>query len=79
MATQDLNHFRVDCSRKQEQIAFLQNMRVTPDEQFASRMRIALKPYEIITNPDAYYINHDIAYRTTNKYINFWLKELSTC
>lgn len=79
MATQDLNHFRIDCSRRQEQIAFLQNMRVTRDEQFASRMRVMLKPYEIITDPGAYYSNHDIAYRNTNKYINFLLKELSTC
>ena len=79
MASQDLNHFSVDCSRKQEQIAFLQNMRVTSNEQFASRMRVMLKPYEIITNPGAFSINHDIAYRNTNKYINFWLKELSTC
>lgn len=79
MATQDLNHFSVDCSRKQEQIAFLQNMRVTVDESFASRMRILFKPYEILTDPRVYYANHDIAYQNPNKYINFWLKELSAC
>lgn len=79
MATQDLNHFRIDCGRKHEQIAFLQNMRVTGDEQFASRMRVMLKPYEIFTDPGAYSTNHDIAYRNPNKYINFLLMELSTC
>ena len=79
MATQDLNYFRVDCSRKHEQIAFLQNMRVTSDENFASRMRVMLKPYEIITDPSAYLTNHDIAYRNPNKYINFLLMELKEC
>ena len=33
MAFVDLDHFKVDCRKKGEQIAFLQSMRPTPDEK----------------------------------------------
>jgi hypothetical protein len=79
MATQDLNHFRIDCSRKQEQIEFLQRQRLTHEDQFAARLRMMVKTHEIITAPEVYRINHDMANGNPNKYINFLLRELSTC
>lgn len=79
MATQDLNHFRIDCSRKQEQIEFLQRQRLTHEEQLAARLRMMLKTHEIITAPAVYSINYDMANGNPNKYINFLLRELSTC
>lgn len=75
----DLNYFVVDCSRKDEQIQMLQSMRVTPDEQFAAQMRVAFKPYEIVTDRSAYTTNHNIAYGNVNKYINHKLRLLSEC
>lgn len=75
----DLNYFRIDCSRKEEQVRMLQSMRITADEQFAAQMRIMVKPYEYVTDPNAYSVNHSIGYGHVNKYINHHLKALSEC
>ena len=79
MATQDLNHFRIDCSRKQEQIEFLQRQRLTQEEQLAARLRMMVKPYEIVTAQNVYSINHDMSNGNPNNYLTFLLRELSTC
>jgi hypothetical protein len=72
MATADLNYFQVDCRRKDEQVAMLQAMRQTRDEQFASRMRA-------MVNPFGWTSDHDIAYNNPNKYINYHLRNLRYC
>lgn len=79
MATQDLNHFRIDCARRDQQIAFLQAQRVNRDDQFEARVRTTLKPWEKFTSPAVYAINSDVAYNNPNKYINYLLWELSQC
>jgi len=72
MATVDLNHFVVDCRIKNQQVAMLQGMRQTGGEQVAARMRSMFQPF-------VWTSDHDIALGNPNKYINFWLQELSTC
>jgi len=72
MATVDLNYFQVDCRRKDEQVAMLQAMRQSRDEQFASRMRA-------MVNPFVWTSDHDIAYNNPNKYINYHLQNLRYC
>lgn len=72
MSTVDLNHFVVDCRIKQQQVDMLQSMRQSRDEQFAARVRTMFQPF-------AWTSDHDIAYGNPNKYINFWLRELSAC
>lgn len=72
MSTVDLNHFVVDCRIKQQQVALLQSMRQTSDEQLAARFRSMFQPFTWTSD-------HDIAYGNPNKYINFWLRELSAC
>jgi hypothetical protein len=79
MSTMDLNYYRIDCSRKQEQIEFLQSQRISRDEQFAARMRLMWRGDQLITDPRVYMINHDMATGNPNKYINYLLQELSTC
>jgi len=79
MATQDLNHFAIDCRRRQQQIDFLQSIRVTPEEQVASRLRMMAKPWERWTEPQAYSVNYDTAINNPNKYINYLLRELQAC
>jgi len=79
MTSMDLNYYQVDCRRKQEQVQFLQSMRVTQDEQFAARMRLMWRSDQMITNPRVYLVNHDIANGNPNKYINYLLKELAEC
>lgn len=72
MSTQDLNHLQVDCRIKSQQVAMLQSMRQSRDEQFAASMRSRLRPFS--WTPD-----HDIAYNNPNKYIDFHLNQLSYC
>lgn len=78
MSQHDLNHnFQVDCSKKHQQVAMLQSMRQSLDEQFAAKMRLSLLPWHAITKPDEYDSNMDI--RTANRYINFHLNQLRYC
>jgi hypothetical protein len=79
MSTMDLNHFRIDCSRKQEQIEFLQSQRISRDEQFAARMRLMWRSDQLITDPRVYLVNHNMATGNPNKYINYLLQEISAC
>lgn len=72
MSTADLNHFQINCKLKDQQVAFLQSMRQTPDEQFAAAMRSRLKPF-------TWTHDHDIAYNNPNKFINHHLNQLSYC
>lgn len=72
MATVDLNHFVVDCRRKEEQVAMLQAMRQSRDEQFGSRMRAMF-------NPLGWTSDHDVAFNNPNKYINYHLNSLRYC
>jgi len=50
----DLDYFQIDCSRRNEQIAFLQSMRSTPDDRLLARASNALQPWQIFTNSEAY-------------------------
>jgi hypothetical protein len=71
MATIDLNHFQVDCRVKDQQVAMLQAMRQTPNEQFGSRMRAM--------NPFVWTSDLDVAFYNPNKYINYHLNNLRYC
>jgi hypothetical protein len=72
MSTRDLNHFQIDCKIKNQQVAMLQSMRQSQDEQFAAHMRSMMRPFS--WTPD-----HDIAHNNPNKYLDFHLKQLSYC
>ena len=79
MATVDLNYFQTDCRHKTQQVAMLQAMRLTADEQFAARMRLSLQPWTIVTNGQTWLVNYDMAYGNPNKYINYHLNQLRYC
>lgn len=72
MNTRDLNHYQISCRFKEQQVAMLQSMRQSRDEQFAASMRSWLRPFS--WTPD-----HDIAHNNPNKYINYHLNQLSYC
>lgn len=79
MATVDLNYFQTDCRHKTQQVAMLQAMRLTADEQFAARMRLSLQPWTIVTNGQTWLVNYDMALGNPNKYINYHLNQLRYC
>jgi len=53
----DLDYFQIDCSRRTEQIAFLQSLRSTADDRLLARATNSLMPWRMFTNPSAYYNN----------------------
>jgi len=77
---EDLNSgFRLDCSRKQEQIAMLQSMRQSRDESFEAYLRLMLQPWRVVTAPGDHQIDAEIAHGNPNKYINYHLNQLRYC
>jgi hypothetical protein len=79
MATVDLNYFQTDCRFKAQQVAMLQSMRLTADEQFAARMRLSFQPWTIVTNGQVWLVNYDMALGNPNRYINDHLNQLRYC
>jgi hypothetical protein len=79
MSSYDLDHFQIDCTKKDQQVAFLQSMRQTPDDKFIAQLQNMLQPWKMFTDPNAYDINHNISIRNPNKYINYHLNQLKYC
>jgi len=79
----DIEHlnsgFRLDCSRKQQQIDMLQSMRQSRDESFEAYLRVFLQPWRVVTDPANHYIDVEIAHGNPNKYINYHLNQLRYC
>jgi len=72
MNTVDLNTYQINCRLKDQQVAFLQSMRQSPNEQFAAQMRSTFRPF-------SWTHDHDIAYNNPNKFIDYHLNQLSYC
>ena len=71
MAYNDLAQFQIVCSRKKEQIEFLQSMRVTNDDlRLWYYIRNWLTPWEAVTDPEARYNRAMIAQGYYNDRIN---------
>jgi len=51
MGFQDLDHFKVNCKKKAEQIAFLQSMRPTRDEKLLAGFSVMLQPWNYLVEP----------------------------
>ena len=71
--------FRLDCSRKQEQIDMLQSMRQSRDESFEAYLRLMMQPWRLFSAPGDHQIDVDVAYGNPNKYINYHLNQLRYC
>lgn len=79
MAAEDLNYFRIDCSRKEEQIRMLQSMRQTGDERLAANFTNMVKPWTLFTDPEGYGTRAEIGSGEINKQINYNLQRLRYC
>ena len=79
MAAQDLNYFRIDCSRKEEQIRMLQSMRQSGDEKLTAGFVNMTQPWTAFTDPDGYGTRAEIASGEINKQINYNLQRLRYC
>jgi hypothetical protein len=74
MNSWDLDHFWTDCGRKQEQVEFLQSLRVTANDQ--ARAAVARI---ISTDPKRSWELDSIASGRTNWIINQHLMALARC
>ena len=79
MAAADLNYFQINCKIKTEQIAMLQSMRTTPDEQLIARVSNALQPWQVVTSNEEYKHKQQIGSTRTNWLINQHLMALREC
>jgi len=79
MATVDLDHFQINCAKKQEQIALLQSMRSSPDDRTMAGFSNMLQPWQIFTQPQEYALRRDVGRSMTNWQINQNLLRLRDC
>jgi hypothetical protein len=70
MGFTDLDNFQIDCSHRTEQIAFLQSMRSTSDDQLYARASNALQPWLVLTDPTQQYNNAVRGHGRSNWVIN---------
>ncbi len=70
LAYYDLQRYKIDCSRKKEQIEFLQSMRVTADDRLYYYIHNWLTPWEAVTDPEARYNRAMIAQGIFNDELN---------
>ena len=48
----DLDHFVIDCSKKQQQVEFLQSLRSSSDQRAGARLETLLTPWRWFTDPE---------------------------
>ena len=76
MAFVDLDHFKVDCRKKGEQIAFLQSMRPTNDEKLFAGLSTIFQPWNYIVDPYGHDSNRAVSTGRSEWVINQLLMEL---
>ncbi len=79
MRAHDLNYFRPDCSKKEQQIAMLQSMRPTMEEQWAASFQNIVTPLAPITDANGYRRRYEISSGRTNTLITYNLQVLRDC
>jgi hypothetical protein len=62
MDVQDLNHYKIDCSRREEQLAFLQGFFPTPNERIVNGLRITSPLGIVDTTADGTYYEERAMY-----------------
>jgi hypothetical protein len=73
----DLDHYQIDCSRKAEQIAFLQSQRSTRDERLYAGAINTVKPWTVYTDTNEYSQRYQINNGRVNWIINQKLMRLA--
>lgn len=79
MATEDLDRFYVDCSRKEQQIAMLQAQRSNNEDRSLSRFSNMMQPWQAFTGDPDYRLRQDIGRGMSNWQINQNLMRLRNC
>ena len=72
----DLDHYKVDCRKKGEQIALLQSMRPTPDEKLFAGFSAIFQPWNYIVDPYGHDSNRAVSTGRSEWVINQHLMTL---
>jgi hypothetical protein len=56
MIASDLDHFQIDCRIKDKQRAFLESMRLTPDDVFFNKMNVFEEKYGDVNSKVNFYL-----------------------
>lgn len=73
----DLANWHHDCRHKLQQVAMLQNMRQTGDEQAVAKLSLLTRPWVKYTNPDEFREKTMQGMGQHNWYINYHLTLLA--
>lgn len=79
MAIYDLDTFRVNCKIKKQQVAMLQQMRMSADDMLFAKFRNLSQPWEQFTDGENYYRRIESSSGRTNWLIDQLLMELREC
>lgn len=60
MSARELEHFEIDCSRRAEQVAFLESQRPNAVDQQEARLENFFKPWRLWTEQDGFVSNTSI-------------------
>jgi len=78
MNINDLDHFQVDCTIKQEQIQLLQSIRPTGNEKLVARFKKNFMPWQAITDGSKFKKNNNVGSGGYDWIINQHLHTLKT-
>jgi hypothetical protein len=79
MAIYDLDTFRVNCKIKKQQVAMLQQMRMSADDMLFAKFRNLTQPWEQFSDGENYYRRIESSSGRTNWLIDQLLMELREC
>jgi hypothetical protein len=76
MGFSDINTFRVDCSKRDEQIVMLDSMRSTRDDRALAKLKNIFQPWLQFTDPDQYSDNYYQGVGMTDSFIDHKIQKL---
>ena len=76
MSYADINYFKMDCSKRNEQIQMLQSMQSTEDDRLLARVRVATQPWLQFTDPDQFTNDVYLGSGRTDAYIQYQIQDL---
>jgi hypothetical protein len=72
----DINYFQIDCSKRNEQMVMLNNMRTTRDDRALAKLKNIFQPWLEVTDPIQYSDNYYQGEGITDAFIDYKIQNL---
>jgi len=72
----DINTFQIDCTKRNEQISMLNNMRSTRDDRALAKLKNIFQPWLEATDPDQHSDNYYLGAGITDAFIDYKIQNL---